>query len=419
MQSVSTILAEIAARRLTPRAAIEASLDAIHAAEPTVLAFERLAEREALLRAAETAHGALAGPLAGITVGVKDIFDTFDMETGYGTPVYDGYRPKSDAALVAMARRAGASIVGKTVSTEYAYFHPGKTRNPHDPSRTPGGSSSGSAAAVAAGMVPAALGTQTGGSIVRPAAFCGVAGYKPSFRMLPATGMKTFSWALDTVGLFAASVADVAVFASGLSGRALLPEPVDPASLRIGLYRSAVLGEASGEMRAAVEHAAGLAGKAGATIVEIAEPEALTRGRDIHSTIQNYEASLSLAGDFARFGESMSPQLRELLAEGRAITPDVYDGARKVARAARTAATALFDTVDVLIEPSAPGAAPEGLDSTGRPTFNKLWTLTGNPALNVPGLRDRAGMPLGIQLVSRFGRDRTVLSAGAWLEQLF
>lgn len=415
MQSVSTILADIAAGRLTPREAIEASLDAIDAREPEVLAFERVADREALLRAAETA----TGPLAGIAVGVKDIFDTFDMPTGYGTPIYDGHAPKSDAAIVAMARRAGAAIVGKTVCTEYAYFQPGKTRNPHDTAHTPGGSSSGSAAAVAAGMIPAALGTQTGGSVVRPAAFCGVAGYKPSFRMLPATGMKTFSWALDTAGLFAASVADVAAFAAGLTGRPLLPEPVDPAHLRIGLYRSAVLGEASEEMRAAVEHAASLAANAGATIVEIAEPEALTRGRDIHSTIQDYEASLSLGGDFARFGDRMSPKLRDLLLEGQRIAPQTYDDARRVARGARTAATGLFGAVDVLIEPSAPGAAPKGLDTTGQPTFNKLWTLTGNPTVNVPGLRDRAGMPLGIQIIARFGRDRVALSAGAWLERLF
>jgi Asp-tRNA(Asn)/Glu-tRNA(Gln) amidotransferase A subunit family amidase len=414
MQSLSTIQADIAAGRSTPREAIQQSLDAIDARDGDIQAFERLADRDALLRAAEAA----SGPLAGIAIGIKDIFDTFDMETAYGTQVYAGHAPKSDAAIVAMARRAGGAVIGKTVTTEYAYFHPGKTRNPHNRAHTPGGSSSGSAAAVAAGMIPAAIGTQTGGSIIRPAAFCGVAGYKPSFRMLPATGMKTFAWTLDTVGLFAATVADVAAFAAALTARTLAVEPVDATSLRIGLYRSAVLGEASDEMRAAVESLATLAGKAGATIVEIDEPETLSRARDAQATIQSYEASLSLAGDVSRFADRMSAKLRELLREGQAITPEAYDAARKVARHARHAVTDLFDRVDVVIEPAAPGAAPHGIETTGSPVFNKLWTLTGNPAINVPGRVDRAGLPLGVQLVARFGRDRLALSAGNWLQGL-
>lgn len=414
MQSVKTILADIAAGRRTPREAVAASLDAIAERDPDVLAFERLADRDALLDAAAT----VSGPFAGLAVGVKDIFDTSDLDTGYGSPVYAGHRPMADAAIVAMARRAGCAVVGKTVTTEFAYFHPGKTRNPHNPAHTPGGSSSGSAAAVAAGMVPAAIGTQTAGSIIRPASFCGVAGYKPSFRLLPATGMKTFSWTLDTVGLFAAGVADVAAFASGLTGRPLGVEPVAPSSLRVGLYRSAIWNEASANMRAAVEIAARRAAEAGATVIELAEPEELAAGREAQATVQNFEAALALAGDLSRHGERMSAKLRETLAEGRAITPADYDAARRLAKRARRAAVTLFDEVDVLLKPSAPGAAPRGLDATGVPLFNKLWSLTGSPCVSVPGLADASGMPLGVQVVARFGRDRAALSAAAWLEEL-
>jgi Asp-tRNA(Asn)/Glu-tRNA(Gln) amidotransferase A subunit family amidase len=414
MQSVISILADIRAGKSTAREAVEASLDAIAACEPDVLAFERTADRAALLRQAETA----TGPLAGIAIGVKDIFDTFDMETQYGTRIYAGNQPKSDAAIVAMARRAGGAIVGKTVSTEFAYFTPGKTRNPHDPTHTPGGSSSGSAAAVAAGMIPAAIGTQTGGSIIRPASFCGVAGYKPSFRLLPATGMKTFSWSLDTVGLFAASVADVAAFAAALTGRPLEAEPVDPASLRIGIYRSAIWNDASEDMRAAVQTIAALAADAGATVMDVTEPDLLAAAREAHATIQNYEAGLALAGDLALNENRMSAKLRETLLEGTAIAPSEYDAARRIARHARHAATELFSDVDILIKPSAPGAAPKGLETTGVPTFNKLWSLAGNPCVNVPGIADAHGLPLGVQIVARFGQDQKMLSVATWLQSL-
>ena len=204
MQSFIALREAIASGALDPRDAIAQSLDAIDAKESDIRAFVTRGDRQVLLA------GQAKGPLAGIAVAVKDIFDTADLPTSYGSPIYAGHQPRADAALVAMLRRAGAAIVGKTVTTEFAHFTPGPTRNPHDPGHTPGGSSSGSAAAVAAGMVPAAIGTQTAGSIIRPAAFCGIAGYKPSFRLVPTVGTKTFSWSLDTVGFFAASVADVA-----------------------------------------------------------------------------------------------------------------------------------------------------------------------------------------------------------------
>lgn len=412
MQSVIAILDAIAAGRTTPRRAVETCLDAIAAHDRGIGAFDVLADREAVLAAAEAA----TGPLAGIAVGIKDIFDTFDLPTTYGSPLYAGHRPRTDAALVSMIRAAGAVVAGKTVSTEFAFLNPARTRNPLNVAHTPGGSSSGSVAAIAAGMVPASIGTQTGGSIIRPAAYCGVSGYKPSFRLVPTVGAKTFSWSLDTAGFFSASAADVGRFAALVTGRALDVTPVDPAVLRIGIYRGAIWNEATPAMQDALARAARIAAAAGATVIDIDEPDELAAGRDAHATIQNFEAGLAMAHEFAHHRAELSTILRKTLADGRLIGPDAYDRARAVARRARHAATALFERVDVLLTPSAPGVAPVGIESTGSPIFNKLWTLTGNPCVNVTGLKDPFGMPLGIQMVARFGRDQAVLSAAHWLE---
>lgn len=405
--SVSKILADIAAGNDTPEAAVARSRALIAQKDGALHAFAALCPDDSAVTT--------QGPLAGIAVGVKDIFDTFDMPTGYGSPIYEGYRPASDAPVVAMARARGAHVIGKTATTELAFLHPAATVNPHDPEHTPGGSSSGSAAAIAAGMIPAAVGTQTGGSVIRPAAFCGIAGFKPSFRLFPSTGMKTFSWSLDTTGFFAASAQDVALFAALLSRRDLTADPLETAP-RIGLYRTAVWNGASADMRAAVENAAAIAARAGATVTELDESADLSRGRDIHAMIQNYEAAISLGDDLARHRDALSPVLRDALEEGAGISPPDYDEARRIARHARKAATGLFDTVDVLLTPSAPGAAPRDLGQTGSALFNKLWTLTGNPCVNVPGLADAAGMPLGVQVVGRFGRDKLALRVAHWLE---
>ena len=302
MQSVLSILSAIERGETTPQETVAQSFDAIAAMDLNIGAFRTVADRDIALAAAAKA----TGPLAGIAVGVKDIFDTHDMPTEFGSAVYAGNRPASDAAVVAMMRAKGAVVAGKTVTTEFAFLHPAGTRNPRNPEHTPGGSSSGSAAAVAAGMVPAALGTQTGGSIIRPAAYCGVAGYKPSFRLVPMVGVKPFSWSLDTAGFFAASVADAAEFAARLTGRSLAVEVVDPKALKIGLCRTAVWSEASADMRAAVELAAERAEKAGATVVEIEEPDALAAARESSSGAAEFRG-----GDGFRLRIRTSPQAVE------------------------------------------------------------------------------------------------------------
>ncbi len=411
MQSFIAIRDRIAAAKLDPREAVELSLDSIDAQDGDIRAFVARGDRNAAV--------ATTGPLAGIAVGVKDIFDTHDLPTAYGSPIYTGHRPLADAAIVAMIRRAGAAIVGKTVTTEFAHFEPGPTRNPHDVEHTPGGSSSGSAAAVASGMVPAAIGTQTAGSIIRPASFCGIAGYKPSFRLVPTVGAKTFSWSLDTVGFFAAGVADVAAFAAAATARALEVEPVEPASLRIGLYRDALWLDADDEMRCAVEALADRAAARGARIVEIDAPGELEAAREAQPVIQDYEAALALGGEYDRHPDRLSARLRDAIAAARAIEPATYDRARRAARHGRRLANRLFaEEVDVMLTPAAPGAAPRGLDATGSPAFNRLWTLLGTPAIAIPGARDGVGMPLGVQLVAGFARDQRALSVAAWLERL-
>ncbi len=357
------------------------------------------------------------GPLSGIAVGVKDVFDTRDMPTAYGSAIYEGHQPVADSALVSMLKNAGATIAGKTVTTEFAWFQPGPTRNPHNPDHTPGGSSSGSAAGVAAGFFPAAIGTQTGGSIIRPAAFCGVSGYKPSFRLFPTIGLKHFSWSLDTIGFFAASAADNAFVAAACSGRDLRVDYDTRTAPTIGVYRSTIDHLMSDEMRSALQTAASLAQRMGAKLVEIAGPDPVEAARDAHAPLQDFEARLALADELAHTPEKLSEKLRTHLEDAAGITPQHYDNARRTANHARKASHGLFDDCDVLLMPSAPGAAPETLALTGDSVFNRLWTLLGLPCVNVAGLTSESGLPLGVQIIAPFGKDQRALQASHWLEQ--
>ncbi|HLN11345.1 MAG TPA: amidase [Xanthobacteraceae bacterium] len=404
----------IEAGELIPAAVIERCAEAISAREPTIGAFVTLDIDR--VRKAATEPGLAGRPLRGLAVGVKDIFDTADLPTEYGSPIYAGNRPASDAAVVSQIRRAGGLMLGKTVTTEFAYRQPGGTRNPHNPDHTPGGSSSGSAAGVAAGMMPIAIGSQTGGSVIRPAAYCGIAGFKPSYKLLPTIGMKCFSWHLDTVGVFAAGVADVAFATAGITGRDLRIDRGTPAAPRIGLARTHVWAEASAAMRDAVETAARAARTAGSILGDVVLPPVLDDAHRAHATIQEYEVYRALAFEYDRFGAKLSKELRELLDAAAAVTPEAYDAARRITKRARQALADMMTDVDVLLTPSAPGAAPAGLGSTGSHVFNRLWTLLGTPCVNVPGLTDERGLPLGVQIVGRFGRDRSALEAARFLE---
>jgi Asp-tRNA(Asn)/Glu-tRNA(Gln) amidotransferase A subunit family amidase len=416
MLSALDLARRIEAGTLSPAAVMDICAQAIAEREAEIGAFVQLDLDRAHAHARDGARALAALPLRGLPVGVKDIFDTSDFATGYGATFYAGHRPVCDAAAVAMLRRAGGLVVGKTVTTELAHAFPGRTRNPHHREHTPGGSSSGSAAAVAAGMLPLAFGTQTAGSVIRPAAFCGVAGYKPSFRMIPMVGVKCFAWSLDTAGLFGAAVADVAFAAAALTGRDLRVDADAPVSPRIGIARTHIWDQASADMQRAVEHAARAAQAAGADLREVTLPDILERAWEAQAVVQDYEAARALAFEYDHYRDRIAPTLRTLLENGNGIPAERYDAARRITRHARHALADLFVDYDALLTPSAPGAAPHGLGSTGLPIFNRLWTLMGVPCVNVPGLTDAGGLPLGVQVVGRFGRDRTTLAAAAFIQ---
>jgi Asp-tRNA(Asn)/Glu-tRNA(Gln) amidotransferase A subunit family amidase len=414
MLSALDLARRIESGALKPRAVIELCAEAIAAREPEIRAFVTL-DLDAARRAADETS-LRSSPLRGLPVGFKDIFDTADLPTQYGSPIYAGFRPRADATAVALTRRAGGIVLGKTVTTEFASLVPSVTRNPHNPAHTPGGSSAGSAAAVAAGMVPLAFGTQTAGSVIRPAAFCGTAGFKPSYRLIPLVGVKDLSWHLDTAGLYGAGVADVAFAAAVILERDLRVDKGAPSPPRIALTRTHLWPQASAAMQNAVETAARIAQAAGAKVTEVTLPPVLEEAYAAQFTIQDYETFRALVFEYDRHRELIDTRLRETLDRAVSITAEQYDAARRAASRGRQVLADTMSDHDVILTPSAPGAAPRGLGSTGNPMFNRLWTLMGAPCVNVPGLRENE-MPLGVQIVGRFGRDRATLEAALFLEQ--
>ncbi|HEY8049777.1 MAG TPA: amidase [Ramlibacter sp.] len=359
----------------------------------------------------------LQGPLAGRLVAVKDIFDTTDFATAYGSPIYSGHRPRAEAAMVAVIRAAGGLVAGKAVTTEFAYLQPSPTLNPAAPGHTPGGSSSGSAAAVAAGLVPLAIGSQTGGSVIRPASYCGVAGFKPSFGVLPTAGMKCFSWSLDTVGLFARTVGEVRDFAQAVSGGRVARIPArDPREWRIGVPRAFPWGDVSASAAKATQLAIERLRSAGASVIECDLPHWAADCFVAHDAVQGWEAARALAHEFEHHRDQLSPLLRDYLAQARNTSDESYAQAQATARSARLAAHKWIEGIDVLLTPSAPDEAPEGYASTGASTFNRAWTLLGTPCVNVPGATGVRGLPMGVQLVAAPGEDSVCLAAGELLE---
>ncbi|MBI2206702.1 MAG: amidase [Candidatus Rokubacteria bacterium] len=423
--------ADIREGRITSTELVTDCLERIDEVDGQVRAWAFL-DRDHARRQAEAAdlhrkEGKALGPLHGVPVGIKDIFDTSDMPTELGSPLWAGHTPRRDAAIVARLRAAGAVILGKTVTTEYAYFHPGRTTNPHDPTRTPGGSSSGSAAAVAAHMVPGAVGSQTNGSVIRPAAFCGVVGFKPTHGLIPRTGALLLSRTLDHVGVFARSVEDVALLAETLAGldeedpdtrpRARPPLATTAASEPPLPPRFAFVRTPAWEHAEPVTHDAfaELVDALGDAVGEIELGASFARGIDMHRTIMDVEMAHNLRRDYDRGGDLLSPALRTLIERGRGHAAVDYMAAVAGIRTLNDALEPLFDEYDALITPAAPGEAPRGLESTGNPIFCTLWTYLGTPALTLPVLRSTAGLPLGVQLVGRRGGDARLLRTARWL----
>ncbi len=401
--------------RATSEALVAACLARIAEREPEVRAWEALEPEAALAEARARDAEPARGPLHGVPVAIKDIIDTADLPTAYGSPIYAGHRPARDADCVARLRAAGAVVLGKTVTTEFATFRPGKTRNPHDTGHTPGGSSSGSAAAVAAGMAPLALGTQTVGSVIRPASFCGVVGFKATRGRLSLDGVKPLAAAFDSLGCFARSVEDVALWLTALEGG--VPAPPRAAAPRVALVRTAQWQKAAPETRAAVEAAAARLAGAGAAVEEPALPDDFARLADEQDVIFAAGALRALARERAGHPELLSPQLKEVLARGAAVGAGRLAEAEATAARCRTALAELFDRVDLVLAPAAPGEAPAGLEATGDPLFNRMWTLLLGPCLNLPAGQGPQGLPVGVQLVGALDSDPAFLADAAWAER--
>lgn len=399
---------EITAERL-----VQACLDRIVAVEPRVQAFEAI-DPDLALRAARRADAAgRPGPLHGLPLGVKDIIDTADLPTARGSPIFAGRRPVADAECVTVLRRAGGIVLGKTVTTEFAFYAPGKTRNPHDLTRTPGGSSSGSAAAVAACMVPAALGTQTAGSLVRPGAYCGVVALKPTHGLLPLGGVSPIAASLDTLGVLARSADDLPVLLAGLG--APVPAAQVPARLRVGLCRTEAWDRTLPASREAVDRATRALSDAGAEVAEVEERfDGLSEAQ---RTIMAAEAVVSLGALRAGRAGEMSPQIRALLAAGEEVTSEALESARSRAAEGRARLPALFGRFDVLLGASTQGEAPPGLGATGDPALNRIWTLLGVPCVQLPAGRGPEGMPVGVQLVGPRQGEAALCAAAVFAER--
>ena len=406
---VADAVSRLSRRELSAEELVRECLGQIAERDPVVQAWEVLDAAGALAEARRIDALRDRPLLCGLPVGIKDLIDTADLPTAYGSPLHRGHRPQQDAECVRRLRDAGAVVLGKTVTTEFAVYSPGKTRNPRDPSRTPGGSSSGSAAAVADGMVPVALGSQTAGSVIRPASYCGVVGFKPTYGALPLRGVHPLAPSLDTLGFFVRAVEDIPLVMSVLSGAA--PVPIRSAKPRLGICRTEAWPRAAPGTQKAIEDAAAMLG---AREVELGPAfEGLI---DAQIAIMGAEASQALR-DKPESG--LSAKLRDFLKEGAKVTPERLRAARDQAGRCRRELDGIFANVDALLTPAAPAEAPEGLGATGDPIFCRLWTLLGTPSISLPVLSGPAGLPIGLQAIGPRDRDGDLLSAAAWIEGAF
>lgn len=409
---------EIAAGRLTSEGLVQALLDRIAERDNAVLAWAHLEPEQALEEARQRDRERPRSLLHGVPVGVKDILDTHDYPTECGSPIYKGNRPSSDAACVGMLREAGMVVMGKTVTTEFAMRNPGATRNPHDPQRTPGGSSSGSAAAVGDFQVPLAIGTQTAGSIIRPASYCGVVGYKPTHGRIMRNGMKVLAESLDTIGTMSRSVLDANAFASIMEGVPVQPLPKIAEAPVFAWSKTHIWDEAEAGTRKAMKEAIERVQDAGGSVVEIALPPVFKDSLEAQEVIMTFEAWRGLAYERTNHWDKLSTALKEYIKGGGGFTRDKYDWARGVQASCKAAFWQMLERYGALLVPAAPGEAPQNLAFTGSPNFNRIWTMLGVPCVTVPGLAGPDGMPVGVQVVGPAGRAHETLTHAAWLESV-
>jgi len=418
--SAVDVAAQLRTGELSAREYAQALLERVHQREPEVRAWIHLDEQQLLSQADAAdkalAAGAACGALHGVPVGVKDIIDTADMPTENGTVLHQGRQPREDALVVSRVRAAGGLIMGKTVTTELATYAPGKTRNPHDASHTPGGSSSGSAAAVAAGMVPLAIGTQTNGSVIRPASFCGVVGFKPTSTWIPRTGVLQQSPAFDQVGVFARSVDDAALLVQCIAGRDLahFSAPTEAAAPRFGFARTPMWGRMAPDAQAVFTEFVKTLGQA---IADAQLPSDAAAVYDLHRTLMEADIAHSFHAEYVRGGDRLSGSLRSQIERGRAVTSADYKRALDRRDEIAQAFDGIFQSFDAILTPAALGTAPSGLGSTGDPIMCTLWTFTGQPAITIPLLKGANGLPIGVQLVGRRDGDAELLRTARWLSR--
>jgi Asp-tRNA(Asn)/Glu-tRNA(Gln) amidotransferase A subunit family amidase len=412
--SATEAAALIASGKLTAVQLAEDCLARVEQREHDVQAWAYIDPDQVLAQARARDAEQPRGPLHGVPVAIKDIIDTADMPAEYGSPIYTGHRPRADAACVALLRNAGAVIMGKTVTAEFAMRAPGKTRNPLNTAHTPGGSSSGSAAAVADFMVPLALGTQTAGSVLRPAAFCGIVGFKPTFNIINVAAVKPNAETFDTVGLMARSVSDIALTLRAMTDQK--PDGALPAidKPRIGFCRTPQWPHAEPATVAALEGAASQLAKAGARVREVTLPPAFDALYDAKTRIGDYESTRALAWERSHFEQKISAVLREKLATSDACTLEQYIAAQKLLVECRRLLAVTFGDFDVLLVPSACGEAPKGLTTTGDAVFNQIWTALHTPAVTVPAFTGPGGLPMGAQFIGAYGADSVTLACAEW-----
>ena len=414
--TAAQIVRAVRAGEVSCEAVARACLERIAAREPRVEAWECLAPEQTIAHARALDRGAGRGPMIGVPFGVKDIIDTCDMPTGYGSPIYAGHQPKADAACVALSRKAGAVLMGKTVTTEFANRHPERTRNPLDPTRTPGGSSSGSAAAVADCMVPVSIGTQTSSSTIKPASFCGVFGYRPTFGDFQNAGLKISSGSLDTLGLYARSIEDIALYRDALIGSEPSPLPAEIRAPRIAFCRTHKWSQLEPTTAALLEHAAKALRARGASVDDFELPRDFELVEDAHRSISSYEFARNYAWEIENHWDEISSTLRNgRLKDGLACSFEQYRAARELGHRTRQQLASIFDRYDVLLTSAVAGEAPAGFRSTGDSSFTLIWTAMHVPMLSIPVFTGPNGMPIGALLVGRNGADRDLFGYGQWI----
>jgi amidase len=411
------ITSAIQSGRATCEAVTRACLERIAEREPKIQAWEFLDTELAIAQARALDERGASGPLIGVPFGVKDIIDTFDMPTAYGSPIYAGHRPQRDAACVALGRKAGGIVMGKTVTAEFAVNYPGKTRNPFDATRTPGGSSSGSAAAVADFMVPLALATQTTGSTIKPASFCGVFAYRPSFGDVRCSGVMESSGSCDAVGLYARTVEDIALHRDVLVGVHPEPLPEEVPAPRIGFVRPPQWSKLEPYTQQLLEDAVRRLALAGAKISDAVMPAEFAHAEEAHRMVSCREFVLNFTAEIEHHWHALSEDLRNgKIRIGRECSFERYREARALAERCRHGLVSVFEDYDVLLAPSAVGEAPIGWN-TGDSTLASSWTLMHTPTMNIPVFKGPNDLPVGAQVIAANGNDRKLFACARWMYQ--